>query len=130
MVGGRVAFLVAGLWEGVRGIIEKCPDSTSADCASLAWLKSCPHLKYARMYTTYLTWFLMFLCRRRWNNCWKYQRSYTKTESCSGLKQIVDRSEAKRADLAEAEKNLATPGGVPGCKQQELHPSGRITRTT
>ena len=24
MVGGRVGFLVAGLWEGVRGIIEKC----------------------------------------------------------------------------------------------------------
>ena len=23
MVGGRVGFLVAGLWEGVRGIIEK-----------------------------------------------------------------------------------------------------------
>ena len=37
----------------------------------------------------------------------KYRRSYPKTESCSRLKQIVDRSEARRGDLAEAEKSLA-----------------------
>ena len=50
----------------------------------------------------------MSCCRRWWNNCWKYQRSYSKTESCSRLKQIAHFAEAKRADLAEAEKSLAS----------------------
>ena len=39
MVGGRVGFLVAGLWEGVRGIIEKMNFSTShffACCRSMS----------------------------------------------------------------------------------------------
>ena len=48
----------------------------------------------------------MLLCRRWRNNCWEYRRSYPKTESCSRLKQIADRSEAKRDHLAEAEKSL------------------------
>ena len=42
-------------------------------------------------------------------------------ESCKTVKQIIDRSEAKRADLAEAEKSAALMKSQ--AVQKQLHPS-------
>ena len=50
----------------------------------------------------------MSFCHRWWDNCWKYQGSFPKNRILQQTaKQIADRSEAKRADLARAEKSVA-----------------------